>query len=197
MRFWNALASAWPHANNLHNRCRQITTPTPHHSTFTGRMLFQTPNQQCQSKHWRHSPSAPSEERDAEWHVLGRSGISWTISKQSASRSRHTHTLSQNSKKTQMTAAETEDRGRQTVPWWRGSPSNRPSEPTPSPAYHTSAPPSRTPCSRLPTCNSQWANSFLMAHRQIISGVPCWGWGEGGTDPSKFSWPQIVARPQI
>ena len=28
---------------------RQITTPTPHHSIFTGRMLFLTPNQQRQS----------------------------------------------------------------------------------------------------------------------------------------------------
>ena len=28
---------------------RQITTPTPHHSIFTGQMLFLTPNQQCQS----------------------------------------------------------------------------------------------------------------------------------------------------
>jgi len=28
---------------------RQIATPTPHHSNFTGRMLFLTPNQQCQS----------------------------------------------------------------------------------------------------------------------------------------------------
>ena len=27
---------------------RQITTPTPHHSIFTGRMLFLTPKQQCQ-----------------------------------------------------------------------------------------------------------------------------------------------------
>jgi len=25
------------------------TTPTPHHSMFTGQMLFLTPNQQCQS----------------------------------------------------------------------------------------------------------------------------------------------------
>jgi len=37
---------------------RQITTPAPHHFIFTGRMLFLTPNQQCQStedrsKHWR------------------------------------------------------------------------------------------------------------------------------------------------
>jgi len=28
---------------------RQITTPTPHQSIFTGRMLFLTPNQQCQT----------------------------------------------------------------------------------------------------------------------------------------------------
>ena len=28
---------------------RQITTPAPHHSLFTGRMLFLPPNQQCQS----------------------------------------------------------------------------------------------------------------------------------------------------
>jgi len=27
--------------------CRQITTPTPHHSIFTGWMLFLMPNQQC------------------------------------------------------------------------------------------------------------------------------------------------------
>ena len=32
---------------SLHSR--QITTPTPHHSIFTGQMLFLTPNQQCQS----------------------------------------------------------------------------------------------------------------------------------------------------
>jgi len=27
---------------------RHITTPTPHHSIFTGQMLFLTPKQQCQ-----------------------------------------------------------------------------------------------------------------------------------------------------
>ena len=37
MRFWDA-----PHS-------RQITTLTPRHSIFTGRMLFLTPNQQCQA----------------------------------------------------------------------------------------------------------------------------------------------------
>jgi len=45
MRFWNAVASAGQYAPCS----RQITTPTSHHSTFTGRMLFLTPNQQCQS----------------------------------------------------------------------------------------------------------------------------------------------------
>jgi len=30
-------------------RSRQITTPTPHHSMFTGQMLFLMPNQQYQS----------------------------------------------------------------------------------------------------------------------------------------------------
>jgi len=38
--FWEAMASAGPYANNLHltPECRQIqTTPTPHHSIFTGR----------------------------------------------------------------------------------------------------------------------------------------------------------------
>jgi len=30
------------------SRSRQITTPAPHHSVFTGRMPFLLPNQQCQ-----------------------------------------------------------------------------------------------------------------------------------------------------
>ena len=30
-------------------RSRQITTPAPHHSVFTGRMPFLPPSQQCQS----------------------------------------------------------------------------------------------------------------------------------------------------
>jgi len=30
-------------------RSRQITTSTPRHSIFTGRMLFLAPNQQCES----------------------------------------------------------------------------------------------------------------------------------------------------
>jgi len=38
---WNKRKQFAPHP-------RQITTPTPHHSIFTGRMLFLTPKQQCQ-----------------------------------------------------------------------------------------------------------------------------------------------------
>jgi len=39
---WTTRKQSAPH-------CRQMTTPTPHHSIFTGRMLFLTPNQQFQS----------------------------------------------------------------------------------------------------------------------------------------------------
>ena len=42
--FWDAVASAGPYANNLH-LATDITTPTPHHSIFTGLMLFLMPNQ--------------------------------------------------------------------------------------------------------------------------------------------------------
>jgi len=33
----------------------QITTPAPHRSIFTGRMLFLTPSQQCQSTEGKKS----------------------------------------------------------------------------------------------------------------------------------------------
>jgi len=41
------VAWAGPYANNLHF-IPDRTTPGPHHKIFTGRMLFLTPNQQCQ-----------------------------------------------------------------------------------------------------------------------------------------------------
>jgi len=37
------------HMQTTAPRSRQITTPTPYQSIFTGRMLFLTPTQQCQS----------------------------------------------------------------------------------------------------------------------------------------------------
>ena len=46
--FWEAVASAGPRANNLH-LATDITTATPRRAIFTGRMLFLTPNQRCQS----------------------------------------------------------------------------------------------------------------------------------------------------
>ena len=40
---------SWTICKQSAPRSRQITTPTPHHSMFTGRMLFPMPNRQCQS----------------------------------------------------------------------------------------------------------------------------------------------------
>jgi len=47
--FWDGSGISWTTCKQSAPRSRQITTPTPHHSMFTGRMLFLTPNQQCQS----------------------------------------------------------------------------------------------------------------------------------------------------
>ena len=41
--------SSWTICKQPAPRSRRRTTPTPHHSIFTGRMLFLTPNQQCRS----------------------------------------------------------------------------------------------------------------------------------------------------
>ena len=42
-------------------RCRQITTPAPHHSVFTGRMPFLPPNQQYQSTEGNNNCLPPRE----------------------------------------------------------------------------------------------------------------------------------------
>jgi len=39
----------WHQLDHMGPRSRQITTPAPHHSVFTGRMPFLPPNQQRQS----------------------------------------------------------------------------------------------------------------------------------------------------
>jgi len=48
MGFWDAVASAGPYANNLH----LVPDRKPHQhlitQIFTGRVLFLTPNQQCE-----------------------------------------------------------------------------------------------------------------------------------------------------
>jgi len=40
---------SWTICKQSAPRFRQITTPTPHHLIFTGRMLFLALNQQCQT----------------------------------------------------------------------------------------------------------------------------------------------------
>jgi len=47
--FWDGSGISWTICKQSAPHSRQITTPTPHHSIFTGRVLFLTPNQQCQS----------------------------------------------------------------------------------------------------------------------------------------------------
>jgi len=49
MGFWDGSCISWTMSKQSAPRSRQITTPTPRQSTFTGRMLFLTPHQQRQS----------------------------------------------------------------------------------------------------------------------------------------------------
>ena len=49
MGFWNGSGISWTICKQYAPCFRQTTTTTPHHSIFTGWMLFLTPNQQCQS----------------------------------------------------------------------------------------------------------------------------------------------------
>jgi len=43
--FWDSSGISWTICKQSAPRSRQITTPTPHHSSFTGWMLFLMPNQ--------------------------------------------------------------------------------------------------------------------------------------------------------
>jgi len=49
MGFWDGSGVSWTICKLSAPRSRQITTPTPHHSVFTGQMLFLMPSQQHQS----------------------------------------------------------------------------------------------------------------------------------------------------
>ena len=49
MGFWDGSGIRWTICKQSAPRSRQITTPTPHHSIFTGQVLFLMLNQQCQS----------------------------------------------------------------------------------------------------------------------------------------------------
>ena len=56
--FWDGSCISWAICKQSAPRSRQITTPTPHHSIFTGRLLFLTPNQQRQSTEGTRSNNA-------------------------------------------------------------------------------------------------------------------------------------------
>ena len=49
MGFWDGSGISWTMCKQSAPCSRQITTPTPHQSIFTGRLLFLKPNQQHQS----------------------------------------------------------------------------------------------------------------------------------------------------
>jgi len=107
MGFWDGSGISWTIHKQSEPHSRQTTIPAPHHSIFTGRMLFLTPNQQCQSTeglththtHTRLTAIFPGLPRSAGtrkakpiWILLMQetvsgSGISWNICK-SAPRSR-------------------------------------------------------------------------------------------------------------
>jgi len=52
---WGCSGISWTTCKQSAPRCRQITTPTPHHSIFTGWILFLMHNQQCQSTEGKES----------------------------------------------------------------------------------------------------------------------------------------------
>ena len=52
--FWDGSGISWTICKQSAPRSRQITTPTPHQSIFTGRMLFRTRSQQRQSTEGTH-----------------------------------------------------------------------------------------------------------------------------------------------
>jgi len=47
--FCDGSGISWTICKQFAPRSRQITTSTPHHSIFTGWMLFLTPDEQCQN----------------------------------------------------------------------------------------------------------------------------------------------------
>ena len=53
IRFWADSSISWTICKQSAPRSRQTTTPTPHHSIFTGRTLLLTPNEQRRSTHRR------------------------------------------------------------------------------------------------------------------------------------------------
>ena len=54
MGFWDGSGISWTICKQSAPRSRQITTPTPHHSIFTGQMLFLTANKQSHTTTMRN-----------------------------------------------------------------------------------------------------------------------------------------------
>ena len=67
---------SWTICKQSAPRSRQITKPTPHHSMFTGRMLFLTPNHQCQSP--RSAPESGSDAASGYDYLLIGGGVEWS-----------------------------------------------------------------------------------------------------------------------
>jgi len=74
MGFWDSSGISWTICKQSAHRSRQIMTPTPHHSIFTGQMFFLKPNQQCQStkdnRYAKLSPIYPEKSRVKTEEVL-------------------------------------------------------------------------------------------------------------------------------
>ena len=64
MGFWDAVASAGPYANSLHLTPDRITTPAPHHSIFTGRMLFLAPSNSVEALKAKKKVKADSKHKE-------------------------------------------------------------------------------------------------------------------------------------
>jgi len=57
--FWDDSGISWTICKHTAPHSRQITTSTPHHSIFTGWMLFLMPNHQCQITEGNHHNIVP------------------------------------------------------------------------------------------------------------------------------------------
>ena len=70
--FCDGSGISWTIQKQSSPRCRQITTPTPHHTIFTGQMLFLTPNQQCQSTEGNFCTSKLKSKQQKQKKVIAR-----------------------------------------------------------------------------------------------------------------------------
>jgi len=73
---------SWTTCKSFAPRFRQTTTPTPHHSVFTGRVLFLTPNEQYQSTegNWKTNRKYTCGHRSLQTRLLQLSTTTYRIS---------------------------------------------------------------------------------------------------------------------